>query len=58
MEINIVLGLWQHGGRAGPVGWGADEGAAAILDNNVLAGAAIGTVGNLAYCQHFSEKCN
>ena len=38
-------------------GAGAGAGTAAILDGNVLAGAAVGAAGSVAYCQTFPDRC-
>jgi hypothetical protein len=38
-------------------GAGAGAGTAAILDGNILAGAAVGAAGNVAYCQTFPDRC-
>ncbi|MFY9238603.1 MAG: hypothetical protein WAO78_07000 [Roseovarius sp.] len=38
-------------------GAGAGAGTAAVLDGNILAGAAVGAAGNVAYCQTFPDRC-
>ncbi|SMX28981.1 hypothetical protein TRP8649_03109 [Pelagimonas phthalicica] len=39
------------------IGAGAGTAAALVLEQDVLTGAAIGVVGNVAYCQKFPERC-
>ena len=38
-------------------GAGAGAGTAAVLDGNILGGAAVGAAGNLIYCQENPGKC-
>lgn len=38
-------------------GAGAGAGTAAVLDGDLLAGAAIGAAGNVLYCQENPGKC-
>lgn len=38
-------------------GGAAGAGAAAVLDGNILAGAAIGAGGNLLYCEKYPRRC-
>ncbi|MBZ8118976.1 hypothetical protein KUD11_09985 [Roseovarius sp. LXJ103] len=39
------------------IGAGAGAGTAAVLSGSVLAGAAVGAAGNVAYCQTFPDRC-
>lgn len=39
------------------IGAGAGAGTAAILDGNLLTGAAVGAAGNLLYCQTKKKRC-
>ena len=41
----------------GLVGAGAGAGTAIVLDGDPLLGAAIGAVGNVAFCQKYPERC-
>jgi hypothetical protein len=38
-------------------GGAAGAGTAAVLDGNILAGAAVGAAGNLLYCEENPGKC-
>ncbi|QGX97791.1 hypothetical protein EI983_05670 [Roseovarius faecimaris] len=62
MQINVkafilVLGLAPLAGcgdtalEQAVLGAGAGAGTAAILDGNILTGAAVGAAGNVLYCQ-------
>ncbi len=44
-------------GEQALVGAGAGAGTAAVLDGDILTGAAIGAAGNVAYCQTYPERC-
>ena len=45
-------------GEQAVIGGAAGAGTAAVLDGNILAGAAVGAAGNVAYCQAYPHKCN
>lgn len=55
--VALVLGLATLSGcgdtaiEQAVFGAGAGAGTAAILDGNILTGAAVGAAGNLLYCQ-------
>lgn len=38
-------------------GGAAGAGTAAVLDGNILAGAAVGAGGNLLYCERYPYRC-
>lgn len=40
------------------IGGAAGVGTAALLDGNILTGAAVGAAGNVLLCQTKPEKCN
>ncbi|RKF14915.1 hypothetical protein D6850_08590 [Roseovarius spongiae] len=44
-------------GEQALLGAGAGAGTAAVLDGNILAGAAVGGAANVAYCQTYPDKC-
>ncbi len=39
-------------------GAGAGAAAAAVTNNDVVAGAAVGAAGNAIYCQTYPSRCN
>jgi hypothetical protein len=39
-------------------GAGAGAGAAAVLDGNLITGAAVGAAANLVYCQQNPQNCD
>ncbi|WP_378213380.1 hypothetical protein U5922_005210 [Aquicoccus sp. G2-2] len=39
------------------MGGGAGAAGAAVLNGNVLAGAAVGAAGNVLYCQKYPTRC-
>ena len=45
-------------GKQALIGGGAGAAGSALLDGNILAGAAVGAAGNVAYCQSFPERCD
>ncbi len=45
-------------GKQGLIGAGAGVAGSAVLGGNLLAGAAVGAAGNVAYCQTFPDRCN
>ncbi|QYX55552.1 hypothetical protein K1T73_10620 [Roseovarius sp. SCSIO 43702] len=58
--VMVVLGLAACGDNIGEqalIGGAAGAGTAAVLDGNVLAGAAVGAAGNTIYCQANPGKC-
>ena len=55
-----TLGLAACGDTPGEqalFGGAAGAGTAAVLDGNILAGAAVGAAGNLIYCEENPGEC-
>ena len=44
-------------GEQALVGGAVGAGTAAILDGSLVTGAAVGALGNLAYCQQYPSRC-
>ncbi|OWU79523.1 hypothetical protein ATO1_12150 [Phaeobacter sp. 22II1-1F12B] len=58
--LGLVGGLAACGDTTGEralYGGAAGAGAAAVLDTNLVTGAAVGAAGNLIYCQENPGKC-
>jgi len=61
MALAVCAGLGACGesmGEQAIIGGAAGLGTAALLDGDVLTGAAAGAAANVIYCQANPEKCN
>ncbi|MEM9550552.1 MAG: hypothetical protein AAGA05_05220 [Pseudomonadota bacterium] len=57
----LLAGLAACGdtiGEQAVIGGAAGAGTAAVLDGNLLTGAAVGAAGNVLYCQQNPGDCN
>lgn len=56
----VFVGLSACGDTLGEqalLGAGAGAGAAAVLDGDIVTGAAVGVAGNVAYCRKYPNRC-
>ncbi len=44
-------------GEQALIGAGAGAATAAVLDGDIVAGAAVGAAGNTLYCQQYPSRC-
>ena len=61
LGLAALAGLSACGDTAGEqaiIGGGVGAGVAAVTDNNIVTGAAVGAAGNILYCQQYPSKCN
>jgi subtilisin family serine protease len=54
----VLAGCGDTLGEQAAIGAGAGAVTAAVLDGDVVAGAAVGAAGNALYCQQYPERCN
>ena len=60
MVLALCGGLSACGDTMGEqalYGGAAGVGGAALLDGNIVTGAALGAAANLAYCQQYPSRC-
>lgn len=60
LALAMVGGLAACGDTVGEqalIGTAVGAGTAAVLDGNLVAGAAVGAAGNLLYCQQNPGQC-
>lgn len=57
LALSAVAACGDTIGKQALIGGGAGAVGSAVLDGNVLAGAAVGAAGNVAFCQAYPERC-
>ena len=60
VALALIGGLAACGDTTGEqalIGGAVGAGTAAVLNGNLVAGAAVGVVGNVLYCQQYPSRC-
>ena len=60
LAVATILSLAACGDTVGEqvlVGGAVGAGTSAVLEGDVVTGAAVGAAGNVLYCQRFPERC-
>ena len=57
LALGVLAGCGDTIGEQAVIGGAAGAGTAAVLDGNILTGAAVGAAGNTIFCQANPGKC-
>ena len=57
LALGVLAACGETIGEQAVIGGVAGAGTAAVLDGNILTGAAVGAAGNTIYCQANPGKC-